>query len=231
MTKNHKKTQNNQNTSNSSSNYTNSRRGAIAEIGILNYGENNNLQEFKRRLSIYALRQFKDLGHMIELEKYYEPPEIPDPDDDAFDQVNDPHGAYKAIYVEKLKMREKKIEEMAGNRTALYAVIWGQLSSESEEAVKQANNWDVIEATKDPLLLYKRILETHRTANTDCKIDARPAISTIVFASRVARLFQISRQDSTIFWRCLGHVGNKYLQMTISQLTLLESWTTPDTVY
>ena len=62
MPKNHKKTQNTQNTSNSSSNHTNSRSGAIAEIGILNYGENNNLQEFKRRLSIYALRQFKDLS-------------------------------------------------------------------------------------------------------------------------------------------------------------------------
>jgi len=153
--------------------HTTTRRGAIAEIGILNYGENNNLQDFKRKLSTYALRHYKDLGHMIELEDYYSPPEIPEPGHNAFDEIHDPHGVNKALYVEKLKMREKSIHEMACNRTALYAVIWGQLSSESEEAVKQATNWDDIESSKDPLLLYKRILETHRTANTGFGLQDR----------------------------------------------------------
>lgn len=152
---------------------SNVRRGAIAEIGILNYGESNNLQDFKRKLGIYALRQFKDLGHMIELEDYYVPPEVEEPDADAFDEYNDPHGAKRAIYVERLKMREKAIYEMERNRTSLYAVIWGQLSSESEEAVKQADDWDEIELSKDPLRLYRRVLATHRTANTGFGIQDR----------------------------------------------------------
>ena len=152
---------------------SNVRKGAIAEIGILNYGESNNLQEFKRKLGIYALRQFKDLGHMIELEEYFLPPDIDVPERDAFDEHNDPHGGHSAIYVERLKMREKAIYEMERNRTSLYAVIWGQLSSESEEAVKQADDWDEIEISKDPLRLYLRILATHRTANTGFGLQDR----------------------------------------------------------
>jgi len=112
------------------------RQVAIAEIGILHHGDRNNLQDFKRKLGMYALRHFKDLGKMIELEEYYEPPVIPLPDDDAFDLDNDPHGTRKTIYLERVKMREKLVYEMESNRTSLYAVIWGQLSSESEEVVK-----------------------------------------------------------------------------------------------
>ena len=104
---------------------------------------------------------------MIELEEHYVPQEIPEPDADAFDEYNDPHGTRRTIYVERLStMREKAIYEMESNRTSLYAVIWGQLSSESEEAVKQAEDWDEIEQSKDPLRLYLRILVTHRTSNT-----------------------------------------------------------------
>jgi len=81
-----------------------------------------------------------DLGHMIELEEYFVPTDISDPDDDVFDADNDPHGGHRAIYIERLKMREKEIFEMQSNRTSLYSVIWGQLSSESEEKVKQADD-------------------------------------------------------------------------------------------
>jgi len=43
----------------------------------------------------------------------------------------------------------------------------------SDEAATQAANWDNIETSKDPLLLYKRILETHRTANTGFRLQDR----------------------------------------------------------
>jgi len=77
---------------------------------------------------------------MIELEDYYVPPEVEEPEADAFDKFNDPHGAHLAICVEKMKLREKAIYEMQLNRTSLYAVIWSQLSSESEEVIKQAED-------------------------------------------------------------------------------------------
>jgi len=109
---------------------SNVRNGAIAEIGILHYGDDSNLQDFKWKMSIYAHRIYKDLGHMIELEEYFIPPQVPDPD--FFDQYNDPHGGLRATYIERLKLHEKAINEMQSNRTALYSVIWGQLSSESE---------------------------------------------------------------------------------------------------
>jgi len=123
-------------TTNTNTLVPNVRKGGIAEIGFLNYGENNNLQDFKRKLSIYSFRQFKILGHMIELEEYFVPPDISDPNPNAFDQYNDPLGGLRVIYIERL-MRggEKVIYEMQSNRTALYSVIWGQLSSESDEKV------------------------------------------------------------------------------------------------
>jgi len=49
---------------------------------------------------------------MIEREEYFVPPDIPDPEPDAFDQYNDPQGGLRAIYIEMLKMREKATYEM-----------------------------------------------------------------------------------------------------------------------
>jgi hypothetical protein len=53
------------------------------EIPILQYGPNNNFSKFKEALSYQALKQFGDLGRLIELGEYYEP-EPPDPDDYDF---------------------------------------------------------------------------------------------------------------------------------------------------
>ncbi len=50
------------------------------EIPILCYGPNNNFSKFKEALSYEALRQFGDLGRLIELGEYYDP-EPPDPDE------------------------------------------------------------------------------------------------------------------------------------------------------
>jgi hypothetical protein len=52
------------------------------EIPILRYGLNNNFSKFKETLSYQAMKQFGDLGRLIELGTYYEP--IP-PDLDDYD--------------------------------------------------------------------------------------------------------------------------------------------------
>jgi len=110
---------------------------------------------------------------MIELEQYYVPPAIHIPPAEEFEEANDPGGFKKLLLSEQIKQRQRIISEMEQNRPALYAVIWGQLSYESEEAIKQDPNWDVIEKSKDPLSLYKRLLEVHRTANTGFSTEDR----------------------------------------------------------
>jgi hypothetical protein len=142
------------------------RKTTIPELVILNHGSPNNLLDFKKKLSVYALRTFRDLGQMIELEKYYVPPVIAIPPAEEFEEAKDPGGFKKLILTEEIKARQRIIADMEQSRPALYAVIWGQLSCESEEAIKLDPQWAVIEASKDPLALYKRLLEVHRTANT-----------------------------------------------------------------
>jgi len=110
---------------------------------------------------------------MIEFEEYLVPPAILDPATNAFDKYNDPHSGLRATYNEPLTMREKATYEMKFNRTPLDSVIWGRLSSESEVIIKHADYWDEIETSKDSLQLYLRILETHRTPNTDFGLPYR----------------------------------------------------------
>ena len=140
-----------------------SKRSTIPELVILNHGSPNNLLEFRRKLSIYAMRTFKDLVQMIELERYYVPPVINIPPAYEFEEDNDPGGFKKA--------RQRIISDMEQSKPALYAVIWGQLSYESEEAIKLDPNWAAIERSKDPLALYKRLLEVHRTANSGFTVE------------------------------------------------------------
>ncbi len=59
------------------------------EIPILRYGPNNNFSKFKEALSYQALKQFGDLGRLIELGEYYEP-DPPDLDDYDFTARGDP---------------------------------------------------------------------------------------------------------------------------------------------
>lgn len=50
--------------------------GAIAELPVLRWGQGTNYTEFKKELSTYAVRVYKDLGRLIEDVEYYEPPAV-----------------------------------------------------------------------------------------------------------------------------------------------------------
>jgi len=69
------------------------------------HGSPNNLLEFRRKLSVYALREFKDLGQMIELKDYYDLPQIAIPPAEEFDEDNDPGGFNKLLLSEQIKQR------------------------------------------------------------------------------------------------------------------------------
>ncbi len=61
------------------------------------------------------MKQFGDLGHLIELGAYYEPMP-PDPDDYDFALQGDPLGINRLAFGEQFKLFLKQREDMKANR-------------------------------------------------------------------------------------------------------------------
>jgi hypothetical protein len=66
---------------------------------------------------------------------------------------------------------------MEHRKTALFAVIWGQLSQESEQVIMQHDRWEEhIASHNDPLALWLVITETHVVMATgQAQIDRNTA--------------------------------------------------------
>ena len=68
----------------------------------------------------------------------------------------------RAMVIEKVKARERRIMAMLENRTPLFAVIWGQLSPESEEKIRLHPTYEQhIKPGNDPLALWNVVRATH----------------------------------------------------------------------
>ena len=146
------------------------KQGAIPELPVLQYGRNCNLSEFTKALSAYARRIYKDLGRIIDDLQYYEPPPV------AYDtrelaEAKDPGGVKRAMVIEKVKARERRIMAMLEDRTPLFAVIWGQLSPESEEKIRLHPTYEAqIKPGNDPLALWNAIRATHMVTASGAEI-------------------------------------------------------------
>lgn len=102
--------------------------------------------------------KFGRLGDLIRTGAYYVPEEIRYSREDVGPDA-DPIRR-KVIEVNVVE-REKSIIKMIENRPALYAMMWGILQVDGEEAVRRTTGFDEAEAHMDPLLLWKIIKETH----------------------------------------------------------------------
>jgi len=127
------------------------KRSTIPDLPILNFAEGSpsNLSAFMKRLSTYALKNWGALGLLVESGEYWEPPKLSF-DDTGFSTENDPFGFILEDFKEQIKLRRRLIEEMKSNRVQMYATIWGQLSPESEDKIKQSISWVEAEVSKDP---------------------------------------------------------------------------------
>jgi hypothetical protein len=115
-------------------------------------------------MSIYCLREYSDLGEIIETGVMPEYEEIERPTDEALD--NDPYGLVKEEYRDKVKARNIRTEAMHKNTKPMFATIYGQLSDESEDKVKQDENYAEVHGTKDVVGLWAIIGFTHQTGGT-----------------------------------------------------------------
>jgi len=129
------------------------------EIPILKFGPNNNFARFKEALANKALREYGDLGRLIESGEYFVPKP---PDVTEYDLVNDPFGHKKATYLEEQKLYMRHWEDVINNRAKLYALIWQYLSQESMAEVRSHADYEVIKANRDVQRLWEFIEETHK---------------------------------------------------------------------
>jgi hypothetical protein len=137
------------------------KKKAPTEIPILWYGLNNNFSKFKEALSYQALKQFGDLGRLIELGQYYEP-EPPDLDDYDFTARGDPFRLNRFFFSEQFKSYLKQREDMRKDRTKLYALIMQYLSPESIDDLKRQPDYETVKYQRDVQTLWQMIEETHK---------------------------------------------------------------------
>jgi hypothetical protein len=139
------------------------------EIPVLRYGPNNNFTKFKEAMSKAALKNYGNLGRLIQLEGCYYQPTRPDRND--YNLSNDPTGLNQTEYLEDIKEYRKEVKAMEKDRPKLYALILQYLSDESLEEVKRSDDWDTIEQETDPAMLWDVIESTHKI-NTISKVES-----------------------------------------------------------
>jgi hypothetical protein len=156
----------------------------VQDLPLLKYGSNANFEQFKRAIANYAEREYPSLSSIFTVGEYVEPPPIivSDAEDAAYrpeqlSQKNDPYGILKAQVQEEVRERVKKINIMQDKKKSLFAVIWGQLSPESEQIVMQHEYWaEFIADHSDPLKLWQAVEDTHVIAATGIALlDKRKA--------------------------------------------------------
>jgi len=130
-------------------------------IPMLKYGKGNNFYKFKAALSEAALKEYGNLGKLIEQEKYYVPVlDLPD---------------YKAMGIsaanidfmkqEAMKELAKEVGKMNRDKPKLYGLIRQHMSVESRDEVSQQPNYAVWHVEKNPEQLWQAIVRTHKV---DC---------------------------------------------------------------
>ena len=81
----------------------------IKEFPVLRYGADNNYIDFMEKCANYAGQRFGDLGRIFDDldQDYWEPDEIPEPEPEAFSEVNDPPGWKRKVYTSMQQDRQK----------------------------------------------------------------------------------------------------------------------------
>ena len=145
--------------------------GLIAELPVLTWsGQRSNFSDFKEMMSTYLQQRFGSNGTFIHNDEYYEPPTIEEPIASESEYASRKDRIKWSIYETEVKARIKLIGKHKEERTQMYQIIWGQLSNESKEKVRQNHKFAEAESDDemrpDPLALWKIIASTHLVKST-----------------------------------------------------------------
>jgi Zinc knuckle. len=127
-------------------------------VPMLKYGPNNNYVTFKDRIKTACMEKYGDLGRLIELESYWEPPKVdrsafPNAEKDLFE---------KQALIEAVKERATTIAKMINNKASMYAYIMSKMSTESIDEIKRhRDHYEAVNDSVDPLELWKIVKEIH----------------------------------------------------------------------
>jgi hypothetical protein len=109
------------------------------------------------------MEKYKNLGWLINYEKYYVPPEVNPMD---YDLTHDSMDIEKGRLRDAHKRRDKEIDDMAIDRTSMFAYMLSKLSKESMDEFAHHEDYATIEAERDPLKLWLAIKVTNQTLTT-----------------------------------------------------------------
>ena len=129
-------------------------------VPILRFGKGNNFHQFKQALLEVSLKEFGNLGKLIQKGSYfvpeYEAPTIPE---------NITSAMNNALTLEALKEHHKVVEKMKSDRPKLFGLIMQHLSAESKDELRDSPDYEEWFANTDPEKLWQTIERTHKV---DC---------------------------------------------------------------
>jgi len=133
----------------------------------LKSGKGNNFVKFKTALLEVALEEYRDLGRLIRLEKYYVPVfTVPNYSGAGLTQDEE-----RKLRMEAMKAHQRRIKKMMDARPKLFGLILRHMSPESKDEVAQDPDYDVWNEATDLEKLWQAIVRTHKI---DCvtSVDA-----------------------------------------------------------
>jgi hypothetical protein len=135
-------------------------------VPMLRYGKENNFHKFKQALSDVALKEYGNLGKLINLGKYYVP---------QFSQPSMPPGMtvsakqIESLEIEMIKEYNKQVEM----RPKLYGLIKQHMSLESKDEVAKEKDYNQWHANTDPEKLWQAIERTHKVDSSSNVDEAK----------------------------------------------------------
>jgi hypothetical protein len=137
-------------------------------VPMLKYGPFNNFVTFKERIRTACMEKYGDLARLLELEEYWVPDEVDRTRDEYANSDTDEFK--KAALIHAIKERTTAISKMKANRSSMFAYILSKLSSESLDELKRYSDYETINESVDPLLLWKAIKKLHMVS-TSSKVE------------------------------------------------------------
>ena len=178
-----------------------------------NYSRNN-LVEWKRAITRYAMTNFKELSFIFENDEYYEPDEVQIPlneDGLPIGDGDDPGGYIKDNYRNDLRVRTDKMERLKSDRIPLFSKMIGCIDESSLTAIECEPDWDAANQYKDPLALWIIIKRTHTGINGgagSARISAGEMKCQLDDQLRLTVMFE--NEQLSAFLRRFSHVLDSY---------------------
>lgn len=119
----------------------------------------HNFIQFQDSMKVYAEREFGNRALFLSTFEVTIP-DLPKVDEERY-QVDI---AYKIVFDEECKMIAKEKRDWENDKKfRLWALIIGQLSRTAREELERYPDWETMNRTRDPLLLWQRVFVWYRT--------------------------------------------------------------------